>query len=126
MQESLIHQENIELYKKVNLLCQENTELQKKVCGIGKLYLNPITICKSKDYIPVVFDKKKIEDVRYPVLRRSLTSQVSGAECVNEANRSSQVSYGLLGYDLHTPINLQLSQPLPQKKEALEKALKLG
>ncbi|XP_057494562.1 MADS-box transcription factor 23-like [Actinidia eriantha] len=55
-----------------------------------------------------------------------LQKQVSGAECVNEANRSSQVSYGLLGYDLHTPINLQLSQPLPQKKEALAKALKLG
>ncbi|PSS02584.1 MADS-box transcription factor [Actinidia chinensis var. chinensis] len=55
-----------------------------------------------------------------------LQKQVSGAECVNEANRSSQVSYGLLGCDLHTPINLQLSQPLPQKKEALAKALKLG
>ncbi|XP_059653165.1 MADS-box transcription factor 23-like isoform X2 [Cornus florida] len=31
----LFHQENMELHKKVNLICQENTELQKKVFGAG-------------------------------------------------------------------------------------------
>lgn len=31
LQGSLIHQENIELYKKVNLIRQENMELYKKV-----------------------------------------------------------------------------------------------
>ncbi|PSS02774.1 MADS-box transcription factor [Actinidia chinensis var. chinensis] len=58
--------------------------------------------------------------------KTKLQKKVSGAECVNEANGSSQVSYGLLGYDLHTPINLQQHQPQPQKKAALAKAIKLG
>ena len=31
LQGNLIHQENVELYKKVNLIRQENTELKKKV-----------------------------------------------------------------------------------------------
>lgn len=31
LQGNLIHQENIELYKKVNLIRQENVELKKKV-----------------------------------------------------------------------------------------------
>lgn len=31
MQGNLIHQENVELYKKVNLIRQENMELYKKV-----------------------------------------------------------------------------------------------
>lgn len=31
MQGNLIHQENLELHKKVNLIRQENTELQTKV-----------------------------------------------------------------------------------------------
>lgn len=31
MQGSIIHQENMELYKKVNLIRQENAELYKKV-----------------------------------------------------------------------------------------------
>lgn len=31
MQGHLIHQENLELYKKMNLFREENTELQKKV-----------------------------------------------------------------------------------------------
>lgn len=30
-QETFIHQENIELYKKLNLISNENEELQKKV-----------------------------------------------------------------------------------------------
>ncbi|KAK9110779.1 hypothetical protein Sjap_018839 [Stephania japonica] len=35
MQGILIHQENMELYKKVNLIRQENMELYKKVYGTG-------------------------------------------------------------------------------------------
>lgn len=31
LQGSLIHQENIELRKKLDLICQENTELRRKV-----------------------------------------------------------------------------------------------
>lgn len=31
LQGSLVHQENVELYKKVNLIRQENVELYKKV-----------------------------------------------------------------------------------------------
>lgn len=31
MQGNIVHEENIELYKKVNLLRQENVELYKKV-----------------------------------------------------------------------------------------------
>jgi MADS-box transcription factor, plant len=31
LQGSLVHQENMELYKKINLIRQENAELHKKV-----------------------------------------------------------------------------------------------
>lgn len=34
LQESSIHQENIELHKKVSQMCQENKELRKKVSQI--------------------------------------------------------------------------------------------
>ncbi|GMP38797.1 hypothetical protein CsSME_00009922 [Camellia sinensis var. sinensis] len=55
-----------------------------------------------------------------------LHKKVYGAECVNEANRSSHVSRGLLGFNFHAPISLQLSPPQPQKNEAPAKAMKLG
>ncbi|XAR72424.1 hypothetical protein NMG60_11019051 [Bertholletia excelsa] len=55
-----------------------------------------------------------------------LYKKVYGAASASAANRSSQVSNGLLGYDLHAPTNLQLSQPQAQKNEAPEKIMKLG
>ncbi|KAG5526157.1 hypothetical protein RHGRI_032443 [Rhododendron griersonianum] len=79
--ESTIHQENIELHKKVSQMCQENKELRKKVYG---------------------------------------------AEGIDQANGSSQVSHGLLGYEFQAPTNLQLSQPQSQEKATPEKAVTLG
>ncbi|CAL5377620.1 unnamed protein product [Camellia sinensis] len=55
-----------------------------------------------------------------------LHKKVYGAECVNEANRSSHVSRGLLGFNFHAPISLQLSPPQPQKNEDPAKAMKLA
>ncbi|GMJ12888.1 AGAMOUS-like 21 [Hibiscus trionum] len=78
----LIHQENLELHKKLDLYCQENTELKKKVYGTRQ---------------------------------------------ANEANRSPHTNYIFNnGYDLHAPVRLQLSQPLPSKNDAPEKSMKLG
>lgn len=37
LQGNLLHQENIELYKKVNLICQENMEMNKKVPLVASL-----------------------------------------------------------------------------------------
>ncbi|RVW75773.1 Agamous-like MADS-box protein AGL16 [Vitis vinifera] len=88
---SLIHQENIDLYKKVDLIRQENMELQKKIHGA----------------------------------RNINESQVYRAVNLNESNRSSQVSHGFSnGFDLHVPINLQLSQP--HNNETPEKSMELG
>jgi MADS-box transcription factor len=60
-------------------------------------------------------------------LKRSFASQVYGVRNVNEASRSLTVPYTISnGFDLHTPIHLQLSQPQPQNNEAPQKAIELG
>ncbi|CAL5329522.1 unnamed protein product [Camellia sinensis] len=94
-----------ELNRKGGLIQQENIELNKKVN---------------------ILHHENTELHKKPVLRRSFASQVYGAECVNEANRSSHVSRGLLGFNFHAPISLQLSPPQPQKNEAPAKAMKLA
>ncbi|CAL5438396.1 unnamed protein product [Camellia sinensis] len=67
------HQENMKLYKEVNVLQRENAELHKKVYG------------------------------------------------ANDINRSSFKPYGCSnGYDLHVPIQLQLSQPQQTHNETPE------
>ncbi|XP_039068647.1 MADS-box transcription factor 23-like isoform X2 [Hibiscus syriacus] len=76
----LIHQESLELHKKLDLMCQENTELKNKVYGTQ----------------------------------------------ANEASRSPHTDTFNNGYDLHAPVHLQLSQPLPLKNDAPEKSMKLG
>jgi len=68
--------------------------------------------------------QKKVNQMRQE--NKSLHKKVYGAEGVHQANRSFQVSHGLLGYELHAPINLQLSQPPPQKQAAPAKAVTLG
>ncbi|KAK8364097.1 hypothetical protein V6Z12_A03G206500 [Gossypium hirsutum] len=93
----LIHQENLELHKKLDLMCQENTELQKKIFFL--ILLN----------------------------NTNFRSKVYGTRQANEASRSSPPNYTFNnGYDLHAPVHLQLSQPLPQKNDAPEKPMKLG
>jgi hypothetical protein len=45
---------------------------------------------------------------------------------MNEANGSLTAPYTISnGYDLHTPIHLQLSQPQPQNNAAPQKAIEL-
>ncbi|BBN67208.1 AGAMOUS-like 44 [Prunus dulcis] len=85
---NLIQQENMELYKKLDLVGKENAELLQKVYG---------------------------------------------ARGVNKENKSSQPPYTITnGYDLQTPIHLQLSQPQnqtqprPQNNEIPAKGIKLG
>jgi len=68
--------------------------------------------------------QKKVNQMRQE--NKELHKKVYGAEGVDRANRSFQVSHGLLGYELHAPINLQLSQPPPQKQAAPAKAVTLG
>ncbi|KAL0335035.1 UNVERIFIED_CONTAM: MADS-box transcription factor 27 [Sesamum radiatum] len=78
---SLIHQENIELHKKINLVRQENAELQKKVYGPGGR---------------------------------------------SEENRVTHITHGISKeYDLHAPINLELSQPQNEKSDVPD-VMKLG
>ncbi|TYH26047.1 hypothetical protein ES288_A03G218700v1 [Gossypium darwinii] len=56
-----------------------------------------------------------------------LQKKVYGTRQANEASRSSPPNYTFNnGYDLHAPVHLQLSQPLPQKNDAPEKPMKLG
>ncbi|KAI8532490.1 hypothetical protein RHMOL_Rhmol11G0218900 [Rhododendron molle] len=53
-------------------------------------------------------------------------AQVYGAEGIDQANGSSQVSHGLFGSEFQAPTNLQLSQPQSQEKAPPEKAVTLG
>ncbi|KAA3482500.1 MADS-box transcription factor ANR1-like isoform X1 [Gossypium australe] len=56
-----------------------------------------------------------------------LQKKVYGTRQANEASRGSPPNYTFNnGYDLHAPVHLQLSQPLPQKNDAPEKPMKLG
>ncbi|KAE8672705.1 MADS-box transcription factor ANR1 [Hibiscus syriacus] len=76
----LIHQESLQLHKKLDLMRQENTELKK----------------------------------------------VYGTAQANEASRIPHTTYTFNnGYDLHAPVNLQLSQPLTPKNDAPEKSMNL-
>ncbi|XVF44893.1 hypothetical protein PTKIN_Ptkin02bG0160000 [Pterospermum kingtungense] len=56
-----------------------------------------------------------------------LQKKVYGTQEANEASRSSHPNYSFNnGYDLHEPINLQLSQPQPPKTDKPAKSMKLG
>ncbi|CBI35415.3 unnamed protein product, partial [Vitis vinifera] len=66
---------------------------------------------------------KKVDLIRQENME--LQKKVYRAVNLNESNRSSQVSHGFSnGFDLHVPINLQLSQP--HNNETPEKAMELG
>ncbi|KAE8716748.1 MADS-box transcription factor 27 [Hibiscus syriacus] len=54
-----------------------------------------------------------------------LKNKVYGTQA-NEASRSPHTDTFNNGYDLHAPVHLQLSQPLPLKNDAPEKSMKLG
>ncbi|KAG8498072.1 hypothetical protein CXB51_007368 [Gossypium anomalum] len=85
-----------ELNNKGHLIHQENLELHKKL------------------------------DLMYQE-NTELQKKVYGTRQANEATRSSPPNYTFNnGYDLHAPVHLQLSQPLPQKNDAPEKPMKLG
>jgi len=84
-----------ELNQKGNLVHQENTELYKKMDLIHEENME----LKKKFY---------------------------GVRDMNEANGSLTAPYTISnGYDLHTPIHLQLSQPQPQNNAAPQKAIEL-
>ncbi|KAK8605927.1 hypothetical protein V6N13_102692 [Hibiscus sabdariffa] len=56
-----------------------------------------------------------------------LKKKVYGTMQANEASRSSHTNYtSNNGYDLHAPVHLQLSQPLPPKNDVPEKSITLG
>ncbi|KAH1098855.1 hypothetical protein J1N35_015776 [Gossypium stocksii] len=85
-----------ELNNKGHLIHQENLELHKKL------------------------------DLMYQE-NAELQKKVYGTRQANEASRSSPPNYTFNnGYDLHAPVHLQLSQPLPQKNDSSEKPMKLG
>ncbi|KAK8562781.1 hypothetical protein V6N12_010851 [Hibiscus sabdariffa] len=56
-----------------------------------------------------------------------LKKKVYGTTQANEAGRSPHTNYTFNNrYELHGPVHLQLSQPLPPKNDAPEKSMKLG
>jgi hypothetical protein len=71
---------------------------------------------------------KKVKVFLLAKLKRSFASQVYyGARNVNEASRSLTAPCTISnGFDLDTPIHLQLSQPQPQNNAAPQKAIELG
>ncbi|XP_059448739.1 MADS-box transcription factor 23-like [Corylus avellana] len=84
-----------ELNQKGNLVHQENTELYKKIDLIHEENME-------------------------------LKKKVYGVRDMNEANGSLTAPYTISnGYDLHTPIHLQLSQPQTQNNAAPQKAIEL-
>ncbi|KAE9447022.1 hypothetical protein C3L33_21085, partial [Rhododendron williamsianum] len=103
--EQILSDEIKDINRKESTIHQENIELHKKVSQM----------CQENKEL-----RKK------PILSRNLTSQVYGAEGIDQANRSSQVSHGLLGYEFQAPTNLQLSQPQSQEKATPEQAVTLG
>ncbi|KAL2476832.1 K-box domain-containing protein [Forsythia ovata] len=95
-QEQIMTDEIKELNRKGSLIHQENIELYKKV------------------------DLVRQENAE---LRR----KVYGSENIDEANRVSHITDGINNeYDLHAPINLQLSQPQTQKNNTPTIMMKLG
>ncbi|KAL6347633.1 hypothetical protein AAG906_026161 [Vitis piasezkii] len=103
--EKILTDEIRELNQKGSLIHQENIDLYKKVDLIRQENMEL---------------QKKIHGAR-----NINESQVYRAVNLNESNRSSQVSHGFSnGFDLHVPINLQLSQP--HNNETPEKAMELG
>lgn len=125
VQGNLIHQENVELYKKVNLTRQENMELYKKVL---------VLITKTDvNYTQKTDKKSKSQPTTYCNIfsitsqQKSFTSQVYGTRDVNGANRNPLLINGLgIGEDSHGPVQLQLSQPQQQNCETTARATKLG
>ncbi|XP_020425574.1 MADS-box transcription factor 23 isoform X1 [Prunus persica] len=100
--DQILNDEIKELNQKGNLIQQENMELYKKLDLVGKE-------------------------------NAELLQKVYGARGVNKENKSSQPAYTITnGYDLQTPIHLQLSQPQnqtqprPQNNEIPAKGIKLG
>ncbi|KAL4281016.1 hypothetical protein GQ457_03G003930 [Hibiscus cannabinus] len=56
-----------------------------------------------------------------------LKKKVYGTSQANEASRSPHTNYTFNNrYELHGPVHLQLSQPLPPKNDAPERSMKLG
>ncbi|CAL2260129.1 unnamed protein product [Prunus armeniaca] len=100
--DQILNDEIKELNQKGNLIQQENMELYKKLDLVGKE-------------------------------NAELLEKVYGARGVNKENKSSQPPYTITnGYDLQTPIHLQLSQPQNQTQPRLQnneipaKGIKLG
>lgn len=139
-----MHQENVELYKKLDLIGKENVELQRKVFSIRCLIFLYLSLyssllfflfflrAKRKTIINVAIDIWKWRFLLWQRLNRSFHSQAYGARDVNEKNESSQPPFTISnGYNLHAPIHLQLSQPENQtephpQNDVPAKAIKLG
>ncbi|PIM97351.1 hypothetical protein CDL12_30179 [Handroanthus impetiginosus] len=93
--EHILTEEIKELKMKGHLVHQENIELHKK-----------INIVRQEN--------------------AELQKKVYGPGGINELNRVSHITHGISNeYDLHAPINLQLSQPQNQKNDE-PNVMKLG
>ncbi|XP_038709594.1 MADS-box transcription factor 23-like [Tripterygium wilfordii] len=64
---------------------------------------------------------KKVDLIRHE--NKELQKKIYGARDVNEETRSSQPAL-IFSYDLHTPLNLQLSLPQPHSNETSAKSTK--
>ncbi|XP_074328226.1 MADS-box transcription factor 23-like [Apium graveolens] len=94
--EQILTDEIEDLNKKGNLIHQENIELYKKV-----------NLMQEEN--------------------KELHKKVNGSVSSNETNISPRTPFCISnGYDLHAPISLQLSQPIPEVNGTPETTVKLG
>lgn len=127
LQGNLLHNENVELYKKVNLIRQENMELYKKVFiwTINMTFKYPL---KHKcTHFQSLKPMSNHELFYTQPQQKNFTSQVYGTREVNGTNRNAFTNGLSIGEDLHVPIHLQLCQPQQQNYETTPaRATKLG
>ncbi|CAA2965160.1 MADS-box transcription factor 23-like [Olea europaea subsp. europaea] len=94
--EQIMTDEMKELNRKGSLIHQENIELRKKLD----------LVCQEN---------------------AELRRKVYSSENIDEANRVSHINNGINNeYDLHGPLNLQLSQPQTQKEKTPTIMMKFG
>lgn len=101
VQGSLIHQENVELYKKVNLIRQENIELYNKVFW-SNYWLKKYLHLQSLYPQHWLYKNQKWEFI--------IISQVYGRDAIANGNTSVPYELSILE-DPQVPVHLQLSLP---------------
>lgn len=109
LQGSLVHQENMELYRNINIMCQENTELHRKVQNFPK---------KTGEQIILTDGNAAQTNIQ------SFT-QVDATREANDKNSVMPDGFSK-PEEANVLIHLQLSQPHQQAEGLQLRAPKLG